>query len=366
MAGRTRVTPMSPTPADRQARLRRSQALLAPGTPLREGLERILHGRTGALVVLGSGRKVDRLSTGGFKLDVEFTPTALRELAKMDGGIVISSDFERILAAGVHFVPDGDIPTVETGTRHRTADRIAKQTGVPVVTVSASMSTIALFQDGQRHLVERSEQILSRANQALATLQRYRERQVESTRRLSMLEVHDQVTVKDVAQLAQRIEMIRRLETELRAYVAALGVDGRLLEMQLHELTLGVDELATLLEMDYRPEDADDIGFRFVALAQLDAPELLDMMTVVRTIGFDDRFHLETRLTPRGYRQMASLARVPGTLGRRLVEHFGNLQALFGAPTAELLQVDGIGEGRARMVREGLTRLAESAYERLD
>lgn len=354
-------------PAETQARIRRYQALLAPGTPLREGLERILHGRTGALVVLGSNKKVEKVSTGGFQLDVQFTPTALRELAKMDGGIIVSSDFERILAAGVHFVPDGDIPTVETGTRHRTADRVAQQTGVPVVTVSASMSTIALFLDATRLQVEQSEQILSRANQALATMTRYRERLTENTRLLSTLEVHDQVSVKDVSVVAQRIEMIRRLESELRAYVASLGVDGRLLQMQLFELTQGVDDLATLLELDYRPEEIEESTFRVGALEDLTSTELLEAHVVARTMGFTDDYHLETRISPRGHRQVAQLARIPNMLGRRLVEHFGSLQALFAAKTRDLMEVEGIGEGRARLVREGLVRVAESAYsDRLD
>lgn len=350
-----------PTP-DHGATLRRYQALLAPGTPIREGLERIVHGRTGALVVLGSTKKVDKISTGGFRLDVQFTPTALRELSKMDGGIVLSSDFERIIAAGVHFVPDGDIPTVETGTRHRTADRIAQQTGLAVVTVSSSMSVISLFLDGQRHTVERSEQILSRANQALATLHRYRERLVENTRNLSMLEVHDQVTVRDVVLVAQRLEMMRRLDKELRAYVSALGVDGRLLELQLHELTLGSDDLTTALELDYRPEDADPLAFRVQSLDELDHTDLLDPLAVAHTLGFGIEGHLDARVEPRGYRQMAQLTRVPPGVGRRLVEHFGSLQALFGARTADLLEVEGVGEARARVVREGLARLAEQAY----
>lgn len=349
-------------PVDRQANLRRYQALLAPGTPVREGLERIVNGRTGALVVLGSGKAVDKVSTGGFALDVQFTPTALRELAKMDGGIVLSSDFERILAAGVHFVPDGSLPTVETGTRHRTADRISQQTGLAVATVSASMSVISLFLDGQRHTIERSEQILSRANQALATLLRYRERLTETSRSLSTLEVHDQVTVKDFALVAQRLEMIRQLDMELRAYVAALGVDGRLLELQLHELTLGTDDLATRLEMDYRPAEADPLDFRIGRLSELDHTDLLDLLTVARTVGFGNDVHLESRLVPRGYRQMALLTRVPPSVGRRLVEHFGSLQGLLGARTADLVEVEGVGEGRARVVRDGLARIAEQAF----
>lgn len=355
------------TPApERSALLRRHLALLAPGTPLREGLDRIVHGRTGALVVLGSGPEVEAVSSGGFPLDVQFTPTALRELAKMDGGIVLSSDFERIIAAGVHFVPDGSLPTVETGTRHRSADRVARQTGVPVVTVSASMSTIALYLDGERHQVERPEQVLSRANQALATLERYRTRLSQATRALSAQEVHDQVCVRDVVQVAQRLEMVRRLEGELRGCVAALGVEGRLLEMQLHELVLGVDDLATLLELDYRPVDCDESSVRVALLAQMDSTQLVEPEAALQALRPPEGVHLGTRLTPRGYRQLAHLARIPAPLGRRVVEHFGSLQALFGARTADLLEVEGLGEARARIVREGLARVAESAYEQLD
>ena len=214
-------------------------ATMAPGTPLREGFERILRGRTGALIVLGNTREVQQLCTGGFLLDVPYTPTALRELAKMDGAIVLDTQRFRIVRAGVHLMPDPVLETIETGTRHRTADRVAQQTGVPVVTISASMSTISLYVGGQRRVVEHSEHILSRANQALQTLERYRGRLSELTNRLSALEVHDQVSVKDVALVAQQIEMVHRLQLELEGYVIELGTDGRLLSLQLFELSAG-------------------------------------------------------------------------------------------------------------------------------
>ena len=199
----------------------------------------ILRGRTGALVVLGRNRIISRISTGGFALDVVYTPTALRELAKMDGAIIFDWENDRIIRAGVQLMPDANIDTVETGTRHRTADRVSRQSGLPVVSISASMSTIALYLDHRRHLVEHSDQILTRAHQALQTLERYRGRLWEVTTRLSSLEVQDQVTVRDFALVAQRLEMVRRLEEELDTYVVELGSDGRLLTLQLHELRAG-------------------------------------------------------------------------------------------------------------------------------
>jgi diadenylate cyclase len=340
-------------------------ALMAPGTPLRDGFERILRGRTGALVVLGRTAEVQKLSTGGFELDVPYSATALRELAKMDGAIVLDLAGDRIVRAGVQLMPDPGIDTTETGTRHRTADRVARQTGLPVVSVSASMATIALYLDGGRHLVEHSDQILSRANQALQTLERYRERLWQVTSRLSSLEVQDQATVKDVVLVAQRLEMVRRLDSELTGYLVELGTDGRLLTLQQHELAFGADQLRELFEKDYRPEDSSTFGV--AGLGGLSTSELLEPLTVARALGFGAADHLDSRVTTRGYRQVAQIDRLPGSLGVRLIEHFGSLQALFGASTADLQEIDGVGESRARVIRDGLVRLAESAYnEHLD
>ena len=343
--------------------------LVAPGTPLRDGFERILRGRTGALVVLGHTREVQDLCTGGFELDVPFTPTALRELAKMDGAIVLDAAAAKITRAGVHLMPDAAIYTAETGTRHRTADRVARQTGVPVIAVSASMATISLYVNEYRQFVENPDQILARANQALQTLERYRARLAESTTRLSALEVEDQVTVRDVAAVVQRLEMVRRLDQELTEYATELGSEGRLLALQMHELTSGLTELGALLEKDYRPDPGavsangtEPPVFGLGQLTDLTTTQLLDLLLVARTIGFGASDQLDTKVTTRGYRQVAQINRLPGTLGERLIEHFGSLQALFAASRSDLQEVEGVGEQRARAIRDGLVRVAESAY----
>ena len=201
----------------------------------------------------------------------------------MDGAIIVDLATDRILAAGVQLMPDPAIDTVETGTRHRTADRVARQSGLPVVSISASMSTISLYLDHSRHQVERSEQILSRANQALQTFERYRMRLTEVTNRLSSLEVQDQVMVKDLALLAQRLEMVRRLDLELSGYVAELGTDGRLLALQLFELNAGLELLRALIEKDYEPIDPA-AGFSLDELHGLSEAEL-EPLTVARALG---------------------------------------------------------------------------------
>ncbi len=338
------------------ARYRRYRALLAPGTPLREGLERIRAGRTGALVVLGNNKAIEQISTGGFKIEADFTPTALRELAKMDGGLVVDDQLSTIIRAGVHFTPSGDLPTIETGTRHRTADRISLQTNVPVVTVSASMSTIALFMAGLRYPIESTEQILVRAEQALATLQRYRDRLEAGARQLNVLEIDHSVAVGDVVKAVQPLALLRRLAEELEGYVDALGVDGRLLGLQLFELTQGVDQMATLLEVDYRSDAYP--GFRLDRMRHLPTGDLLDAPTVAEAIGLGE--DLDDHLESRGYRLISQTAQMTTELAGRLLEHFGSLQAMFGASQSELAEVPGVGKARARAIRDGLGRLSDS------
>ena len=353
-------------PTDREDALRSTLARVAPGTALRDGLERILRGTTGALIVLGYDRVVESLCSGGFPLDVEFTSTLLRELAKMDGGIVLSTDGTRILRANVHLVPDPTIPTEESGTRHRAAERVAIQTGFPVISVSQSMRIIALYVAGVRYVLDDSGAILSRANQALATLERYKLRLDEVAGTLSALEIEDLVTVRDAMAVIQRLEMVRRIADELQGYVVELGTDGRLLSLQLEELMAGVDEERELVIRDYLPQVAGR-KHRTVAevLAELDdltATELLDLSLVARASGYQAiGDSLDAAVSPRGYRLLAKVPRLPGTVIDRLVEHFGGLQKLLAATVDDLQAVEGVGETRARSVREGLSRLAESS-----
>lgn len=346
--------------------LRTTLAAIAPGTGLRDSLERILRGNTGALIVLGFDRTVESLCTGGFPLDVEFSATRLRELAKMDGAVVLSSDLSRIVRAAVHLVPDPSLPTEESGTRHRTAERVAKQTGFPVVSVSQSMRIIALYVDGRRYVLDDSAAILSRANQALATLERYKHRLDEVAGTLSALEIEDLVTARDAISVVQRLEMVRRIASEVGGYVVELGTDGRLLSLQLDELMAGVEQERELVVRDYLPlaagkraRTAEDV------LAELDqhSPgDLLDLSVLARTLGFPAGAEgLDAPVTPRGYRLLAKVPRVPSLVVDRLVEHFGSLQKLLAAGIDDLQVVEGVGESRARSVREGLSRLAESS-----
>lgn len=335
---------------------------MAPGTPLREGLERILRGRTGALVVLGYDKQVESLCTGGFALDVEFSATRLRELAKMDGAIVVDTRNNRIVRAATQLVPDPSIPTTESGTRHRTAERTSRQTHLPVISVSQSMNLVALYLDGHRHVLEDSAEILSRANQALATLERYKLRLDEVTGTLSALEIEDLATLRDVAAVAQRQEMVRRIAQEIEGYVVELGADGRLLALQLTELVAGIDVDRALLVRDYAADPGGVPERDLADLEDLSATDLLDLAAVAAALGYDGGDpELDHPLSPRGYRLLAKVPRLPGTVVDRLVAHFDGLQRLLSATVEELLEIEGIGDARARTIREALSRLAESS-----
>ena len=341
-------------------------ARVAPGTPLRDGLERILRGRTGALIVLGFDQAVEDLCDGGFRLDVEFSSTRLRELCKMDGAVVLNDDATRILRANVQLTPDPTIPTVESGTRHRTAERTGLQTGHPVIAVSHSMSIINLYFGGRRHVVADPPTILGRANQALATLQRYKFRLDEVARALSALEIEDFATLRDAMTVLQRLLMVRRIADELTSNVVELGTDGRLLGLQLDEMLSGTQGLQELLIRDYLPagpEPGNQVDehrrrARRPGRGRAAGPDRgRPGASAVNTTAT----RWMPAVSPRGYRLLAGIPRVPPAVLDRLIQHFGNLQGLLAATAADLQAVDGVGEARARVVREGLSRLAESS-----
>lgn len=345
--------------------LRDTIGRLAPGTALRDGLERILRGRTGALIVLGFDERVESICDGGFSLDVNFAATRLRELSKMDGAVVLSTGGDRILRANVQLVPDPTIPTDESGTRHRSAERTAVQTGFPVISVSQSMDLVTVYVGGERHVVADSATILSRANQAVATLERYKARLDEVSRQLSTAEIEDFVTLRDVMTVVQRLEMVRRIGLEIDNDAVELGTDGRQLRLQLEELLGGNDTARELVVRDYHASPESPSSSQVTAtLADLDAlsdTELLDFTALARVFGYPPSAEAQdSALSARGYRAMSGIPRLQFGHVDLLVRRFGSLQSLLAASAADLQSVDGIGELWARHVREGLSQLAES------
>ena len=347
--------------APRDERVLRVLQKVAPGTALREGIDRIIKAGKGAIIVIGD-TEVEPLLSGGFRLATKFSAQRLSEVAKMDGAIIVDDDLERILYANVQLVPDPDVPTSETGTRHRTAERVARQTGKPVISVSESMRIVTVYIDATKHVLEDISSMLFRANQALATLERYRIRLDEVSSSLSALEIENLVTLRDVLLVLQRVEMVRRIADEIEAYVAELGSDGRLLQLQLNELMHQVEIERLLVVRDYQPDRRRKVETILSELTTIPAERLLDLTTLGQALGqggVDDNF--DELVAPRGYRQLSRIPRLPERMIDRLVMKFGSLQRLMNATLAELDDVEGIGETRARSIKEGLVRLSESS-----
>jgi diadenylate cyclase len=368
----------------RDERRRSALAVVAPGTELRDGLERIVRGNTGALIVLGFDPVVQEICSGGFELSAEFSATRLRELAKMDGAIVLDRNGGTILRAGVQLVPDPSLPTTESGTRHRTAERVARQCGLPVITVSKSMRVIAVYAGGDRYVLEDSAALLTRAHQALGTLERYKWRQDQATATLSGLEIEDRATLRDVAAVAQRLEMASRIADEIAGFMVELGTDAGLLRLQLDELTAGSSQERWLFLRDYAPvvpgvgtgAGAGQSGDRLAQpeagtgagagqcadrLAGLSADELLDMQAVAAAVRPGLADHLDQPVSARGYRLLGRVPRLPVAAIMSIVDRFGGLQKILSASVQDLRETPGVDAGLASRVREGLSRLAESA-----
>ncbi len=335
---------------------------VAPGRPLRQGLDRILQANKGAIIVVGDGPEVLAICSGGFLLDSEFSPQRVSELTKMAGAIILAPDASRIARANVHLVPNPQVPTSETGTRHRTAERVARSIDVPVIAVSEEMGVITVFRGDDRHALDSIARLLGRANQALQTLERYRTRLDAVTSSLSALEVEDLVTVRDVVTVLQRAEMVRRIADEVDGYIIELGSDGRLVRLQLVELMAGVEDDRQDVIRDYLPDCRPArVAAAMSDLAELSSERLLDPTAAAALIDLPAPVDLDASVQPRGFRLLGKVARLPPGAVSALAERYGNLQKVMRATTDELEAVPGVGASYGRIVKDGLSRLAESS-----
>ncbi|MCC5951792.1 MAG: DNA integrity scanning diadenylate cyclase DisA [Acidimicrobiia bacterium] len=338
-------------------------ATVAPGKSLREGLDRILQASMGALIVVGDGPDVLNMCSGGFLLDAAFSPQRLSELAKMDGAIILSSDASRIARANVHLVPSSSVPTTETGTRHRTAERVARAINVPVIAVSEDMAVLTVYVGEEKKPLEPIPRLLSRANTAIQTLERYKTRLDTTSGELSTAELEDVVTVRDVVTLLQITEMVIRIAEEIESDLVELGTDGRLVRLQLDEIMEGVEDERRLVVQDYFHEDAGwHLEEAMEGLRQLDTEDLLDLKMVADVLHLPDgALDLEASVQPRGYRLLSRVPRLPEQIIDHIVERFGTLSKIMRATIADLDDVEGVGETRARAIKDGLSKLTSSS-----
>lgn len=339
--------------------------LIAPGTPIRDGLENILRARTGALLLITDKQDVlKEVVDGGFTINEDYTSSKLYELAKMDGAIVLSGDLKKILYANAQLIPSHEITTLETGTRHRTAERTAKQTGELVISISQRRSIITVFKGNDRYILEDTNAVLNKANQAIQTLEKYKKVFDNKLSILNEYEFNDIVTLQNVIDAIQRAEMVMKIVEEIQRQISELGSDGRLVKMQLEELVGGLEKEESLIIKDYivpgRGKNKRTAESVVNNLEDLSYEEISKEATIAKLLGygtFDD--YDEVAVYTKGYRILNKVPRMPSNIVENLVSSFKSFQHILAADIETLDEVDGIGEVRAKTIKQSLKRMQE-------
>jgi diadenylate cyclase len=333
---------------------------IAPGTELRSAIDDVIRSREGALIVIGEPDELAFLFSGGIKLDVPFTPQLLYELAKMDGAIIVNAGCTKLAYANVQLMPDPTIASNETGTRHRTAERVAKQTDALVISISQQRETVTVFVGQSRYQLELIADVLAKTNQALATLETYRARLEQVLTRLTALEFQNAVMLDDVLVVLQRAELTTRMAEEIERACVELGEEARLIRMQLEELVADVPDEKAALVYDYHAEGgAARTQEGLEALAGLPYNQLLEF-ELLAVLGYPATVNpLDHAVSPRGYRVLSHIPRLPDGVVKRVVASLDGLDGIVRASQRELESVEGVGIVRAREIREGLRRLQE-------
>ncbi|MFE8698574.1 DNA integrity scanning diadenylate cyclase DisA [Cytobacillus sp. FJAT-53684] len=327
---------------------------MAPGTPIREGIDNVLRANTGGLIILGSKDKITHIVDGGFQINSPFSPSYLYELAKMDGAIVLNEEGNKILIANAQLAPDPSISSTETGMRHRTAERVAKQTGSLVIAISQRRNVITLYKSHLRYALRDIAVILTKANVALQTLDKYKVVLEQSITNLSVLEFEELVTYCDIINVFHSIEMVLRIKTELLAYLNELGIEGRLIRLQMNELLLDIEKEAELIISDYSYSKDISTSEIFAKLQELSTGKILEDSVILKLLGYNGYIHTDEYKCPRGYRMLSKVPRLPPVIIENLIIRFKDLPAIVAASVEELDEVEGIGEVRARKIKDGL------------
>jgi diadenylate cyclase len=333
---------------------------IAPGTLLRQAVDDVIRSHEGALIVLGDPQELSFLYSGGIRLDAPFRPQLLYELAKMDGAIILDTAVKRLAWANVQLMPDPTIPSDETGTRHRTAERVAKQTGALVISVSQQRETVTIFVGPARYQLDPVADVLAKTNQALGTLETYRQRLEQVLTRLTALEFQNAVVLDDVLVTLQRAEMTSRMSERIQRDCIELGSEGRLIRLQLEELVGNVPSERDAIVRDYHAAGHDaEATLALEGLRALRYHDLLEFDRLAELLGYGRVNPLDHSVQPRGYRVLSHIPRIPEPVIRRVVGDLGGLDTVVRASQRDLEAVDGVGAVRAREIREGLRRLQE-------
>lgn len=331
---------------------------VAPGSPLREGLNLIMKGGMGAIVVLGNDEKVMNIAHGGFDINCPYTPTKLFELAKMDGAIILTNDLKKINTANTHLIPDVKIDSEETGMRHRSSQKTAKQSGNLVVAISERKRSITIYIGDVKYELQESNDIMTKAAQAMQTLEKYRKAVNEILINLTSLEFENSVTLFDILQAIQKMELTDRIVRELERYIIELGVEGRLTEMQMKELTFGLEKEYTYLLNDYiAPKKRNVVNLVKKDIENMKNDNLLDFKFLSETLGYENVDNLDIEIVPKGYRILNKINKINFNISEKIIKKFKSLDNVVSATPEDISDVEGISLNRAKYIRESISRI---------
>lgn len=335
-------------------------SLLAPGTKLREGIDSILEGEMGALIVVGLNSEVESMMDGGFEINCDYIPEKLFELCKMDGAIILSLDLAKIYFANVHLHPSISYQTNESGTRHRTAQRVAKQTNRLVIAISERKKVVTIYKGDIKYCIRKISDVMVEASQGLNTLKRYRFVLDKALSNLTMLELDDLVTLYEVTIVLQRFEKVRRIFNEMRTYTTELGVDGRLVKLHLNDLVQDLEDERKDFLRDYWNEKENEFDLSEIdkKLEKLKDDELKELEKLSDVLGYGGKtFTLGNRVIPKGYRILDKITKLTKKDIETLIATHGNLSEIQNSTIEKLLEIKGISKFKIKSIQSELKRL---------
>jgi len=334
-------------------------SLISPGTEIRKGIENILSARTGALILVEETKNIDKILDGGFEINCDYNPQKIYELAKMDGAIVLNKNMDKILYANVQLQADARYKTRESGTRHRTAERIAKQTGNMLIAISERRGKVTIYKEEVRYSLRKINDVINEANQAIKTLERYKTVLNKAISNLTIMEYDDLVTLYEVTMILQRFGMLFRIAEEIQKYILELGIEGRLIKMQLDEILIGVEEEMKDLIKDYQNDKKkEEVSKIFENITLLTQEELLEVENIAYNLGYSkDYKSLDNNLIPKGYRLLSKVFKLTSKNIENVVEEFGQLNNILEADAEKFAEIKGIGKFKAKSIKNGLSRL---------
>ncbi len=331
--------------------------LIAPGTPLRSALNRIQEAELGALIVIGDPKNIEQYIGGGFRIDAPYTPQLVYELSKMDGAILLSEDIEIIYGANIQLQPDSDIKTDESGTRHRTADRLAKQTEYLVLAVSERRHKITVYKGSFRYTLNDIQDLIVKSSQAITALEKYSTAIQHYLANLTILEFDNMVTLNEVVEIIKKYALLFKIADELEGYIIELGNEGRLIEIQYEEIMQDIEEGIINIIRDYKNNSMKEREI-FDLIRELTKEELLNMNKISSILGYGIKsVNFDEKITPKGYRIISTIKRLSKKDIDLVVEKYDQFSNILSADAISISKVKGISKLKADHIARGLLRI---------